>query len=140
VTFATAVGLGFRSQGPLWLAILIDIIASISIIGIGLMVACWSRTVSQAFVIANFPLGLLMFLTGAAFPLPRPVVFTLFGRSISYADLLPPTHAVIALNKIFTLGAGFRDVLFELSALVLLTALYFTIGVWMFQRTQMRKG
>jgi ABC-2 type transport system permease protein len=140
LTFATAVGLGFRSQGPLWLAILIDIIASISIIGIGLMVACLSRTVSQAFVIANFPLGLLMFLTGAAFPLPRPVVFTLFGRSISYADLLPPTHAVIALNKIFTLGAGFKDVIFELSALVLLTVLYFSLGVWLFQRTQMKKG
>src|SRR5512133_157817 len=137
VTFATAVALGFRSQGPLWLAVLIDIITALSIIAIGLIVACLSKTVSQAFVIANFPLGLLMFLTGAAFPLPRPTLFSLLGHSVSYADLLPPTHAVIALNKIFTLGAGAQDVLFELAALVLLTALYFGASVWLFQRTQM---
>jgi ABC-2 type transport system permease protein len=139
VTFATAVALGFRSQGPLWLAILIDIIAALSIIGIGLIVACLSKTVSQAFVIANFPLGFLMFLTGAAFPLPRPTIFNLFGHPICYADFLPPTHAVIALNKIFTLGAGAQDVVFEVSALIILTALYFSIGVWLFQRTQMRR-
>jgi ABC-2 type transport system permease protein len=139
ITFATALALGFRSQGPLGIAILVDIIAALSVIAIGLIVACLSRTVSQAFVIANFPLGFLMFLTGAAFPLPRPTLFTWFGHAISYADLLPPTHAVIALNKIFTLGAGVQDVLFEISALTLLTVLYFGIGVWLFQRTQMNR-
>lgn len=139
VTFATAVALGFHSQGPLLVAILIDIVAAQSVIGIGLIVACLSKTVSQAFVIANFPLGLLMFLTGAVFPLPRPTLFTLFGHVISYADFLPPTHAVIALNKIFTLGAGVQDVVFEIVALVLLSILYFGIGVLLFQRTQMKK-
>jgi ABC-2 type transport system permease protein len=139
VTFATAVALGFSSQGSLGLAILIDVIAALSVISIGLIVACLSKTVSHAFVIANFPLGFLMFLTGAAFPLPRPTLLTLFGHSISYADFLPPTHAVIALNKIFTLGAGLKDVYFEISALVILTILYFCIGVWLFQRTQMKR-
>ena len=138
LTFATAVGFGFRSQGPLWLAILVTAIASLSIIGIGLIVACFSKTVSQAFVIANFPLGFLMFLTGAAFPLPRLTLFTLFGRGFALPDLLPPTHAVVALNKIFTLGAGLPDVAFELGALTLLSALYFGLGVWLFQKTQMK--
>jgi ABC-2 type transport system permease protein len=108
LTFATAVAFGFRSQGPLWLAILVTAITSLSIIGIGLIVACFSKTVSQAFVIANFPLGFLMFLTGAAFPLPRFILFTIAGRGFAIPDLLPPTHAVVALNKIFTLGAGFK--------------------------------
>jgi ABC-2 type transport system permease protein len=137
LTFVVAVALGFRSQGPLWVATLVDLLAALSIIGIGLIVACLSKTVAQAFVIANFPLGVLMFLSGAAFPLPRPVLFTLFGHGLSYADFLPPTYAVIALNKIFTLGAGASEVAFELVALALLTALYFGIGVWLFQRTQM---
>ncbi|MBN2500052.1 MAG: ABC transporter permease [Anaerolineales bacterium] len=139
VTFATAVACGFRSQGPLGLAILIDIIAALSVIAIGLIVACLSKTVSHAFVIANFPLGFLMFLTGAAFPLPRPTLLTLFGHPFSYADFLPPTHAVIALNKIFTLGAGFGEVAFEVSLLVILTILYFSIAVWLFRRTQMER-
>jgi ABC-2 type transport system permease protein len=138
LTFLTAVAFGFRSQGPLWLAFLIAAITSLSIIGIGLIVACFSKTVSQAFVIANFPLGFLMFLTGAAFPLPRMNLFTIAGRSVALADLLPPSHAVVALNKIFTLGAGFGDVLYELTALIALTGLYFGAGVWLFQRTQMR--
>ncbi len=138
LTFLSAVAFGFRSQGPLWLAFVIAAITSLSIIGIGLLVACFSKTVSQAFVIANFPLGFLMFLTGAAFPLPRMNLFTIAGRSIALADFLPPTHAVVALNKIFTLGAGFSDVLYELTVLIVLTAFYFGVGVWLFQRAQMR--
>lgn len=138
LTFVVAVAFGFRSQGPLWLALLVTILASLSIIGIGLLVACFSKTVAQAFVIANFPLGFLMFLTGAAFPLPRFTLFTLFGRGFSLPDLLPPTHAVVALNKIFTLGAGLGEVTFELAALTVLTLAYFGAGVWLFQRTQMR--
>jgi ABC-2 type transport system permease protein len=138
LTFATAVAFGFRSQGPLWLAFLVVAVTSLSIIGIGLIVACFSKTVSQAFIIANFPLGFLMFLTGAAFPLPRLTLFTLFGHGFALPDLLPPTHAVVALNKIFTLGAGLQDVAFELIALILLSALYFGLGVWLFQKTQMK--
>jgi ABC-2 type transport system permease protein len=140
LTFATAYAFGFRSEGPLWLAIVIGALTSLSIIGLGLMVACFSKTVAQAFVIANFPLGFLMFLTGAAFPLPRYELFTLVGRGFALPDLLPPTHAVVALNKIFTLGAGLPDVTFELVALALLSALYFGLGVWLFQRTQMQSG
>lgn len=139
ITFATALALGFRSQGPLAAAILIDVIAALSVIAVGLIVACLSKTVTQAFVIANFPLGFMMFLTGAAFPLPRPTLLTVLGHPVSYADFLPPTHAVIALNKIFTLGAGFGDVLFEFCALVVLTLVYFGAGVLLFQRTQMNR-
>jgi ABC-2 type transport system permease protein len=138
LTFATALAFGFRSQGPLWLAILIVAITAFSAIGAGLIVACFSKTVSKAFVVANFPFGLLVFLTGSIFPLPRQALFDLFGHDITLFDFLPPTHAVIALNKIFTLGGGLEDVLFELAALILLSGLYFGVGVWIFKRTQMR--
>jgi ABC-2 type transport system permease protein len=140
LTFAVAVALGFRSQGALWIALLVGALTSFSIIGVGLVVACFSKTVSQAFIIANFPLGFLMFLSGGAFPLPRPTLFTWFGHAVSYADVLPPTHAVLALNKVFTMGAGLGDVVYELTALVLLTAIYFGAGVWLFQRMQMKRG
>jgi ABC-2 type transport system permease protein len=138
LTFATAIALGFTSQGPLWLAMIVIIITSFSIIGTGMIVASFSKTVSQAFVIANFPLGLLMFLTGAAFPLPRTSLFTIAGHEMAFADILPPTHAVIALNKIFTLGAGLSDVVFELILLIVLSALYFAIGVFLFRRMNLQ--
>jgi ABC-2 type transport system permease protein len=138
ITFAVAVAFGFRSQGALWIAILVGVITSFSIIGVGMIVASFTKSVSQAFVIANFPFGFFMFLSGAAFPVPMGTWFTLAGRDFNFADLLPPTHAVIALNKVFTLGAALSDIAFEISALTLLSLLYFGIGVLLFRRLHMR--
>jgi ABC-2 type transport system permease protein len=134
LTFGVAVALGFKSQGALWLAILFGVITSFSIIGVAMIVASFSKTVSQAFVIANFPFGFFMFLSGAAFPIPMGSMFTLWGQDFNLVDLLPPRHAVTALNKIFTMGAGLGDVVFELLALIFLSVLYFGIGVWLFRK------
>jgi ABC-2 type transport system permease protein len=130
--------LGFRSQGPLWAAIVIGAIASLSVIGVGLIVACFSRTVTQAFLLANFPLAFFMFFSGAMFPVPRLTLFYLGGQSVALFDILPTSHAVIALQKVFVLGAGLSDVLYELIALTVLSVLYFAVGVWLFKRTQLR--
>jgi ABC-type multidrug transport system permease subunit len=72
------------------------------------------------------------------FPIPRTTLFTVTGHGISPFDVLPPTHAVIALNKVLTLGAGLQDVLWEFAALVMLSAAYFAAGVWLFKRLRMR--
>jgi ABC-2 type transport system permease protein len=138
LTFLTAMGLGFRSQGPLWVAILIGAVTSLSVIGSGMVVAAFSRTVSQAFVIANFPLGLFMFFTGIIYPIPPVKIFSLGEQAVSLYDLLPPTHAVSAFNKIFTLGAGLGEVAYELVSLVVLSLLYFSLGVWLFQRRHLK--
>jgi ABC-2 type transport system permease protein len=138
LTFLTAWALGFRSQGPMWLAIVVGAVTSLSIVGVGLVIASLSRTVTQAFLIANFPLALFMFFSGAVFPMPRVPLFTVAGRTIGLYDILPPTHAVVALNKILTLGAGLGDVLYELAALLILSVVYFAAGVWLFNRTRLR--
>ncbi len=139
LTFATAVALGFRSQGPLWVALLIGAVTTLAVVGVGLVVACFSRTVSQAFVVANFPLAMMMFFTGAIFPLPAVTLFTVGERAIGLYDLLPPTHAVVALNKILTLGAGFKDVAYELVALVVLSIIFFSVGAGLFQKMHMKR-
>jgi len=138
LTLATAWALDFRSQGPWWVAILVGAVTSLSIVGVGLMVACFTKTVTQAFLIANFPLALFMFFSGAVYPIPRVSLFEIAGHSIGLYDILPPTHAVVALNKVLTLGEGLGDVAFELGALVLLTVLYFGIGVWLFNRRHLK--
>jgi ABC-2 type transport system permease protein len=138
LAFATAVLLGFESQGPLWLAIAIGAVTSVSVVGIGLLTACFCRTVNQAFLLANFPLAILMFFSGSVFPLPRVTIFTLAGHSISPYDILPATHAVAALHKVLTLGRGLGDVTFELAALVVLTVVYTGAGVWLFKKRHMR--
>jgi ABC-2 type transport system permease protein len=138
LTFLTAVALGFHSQGPLWVAILIGAMTSLSIVGVGLLVACIARTVSEAFIYANFPLILLMFFTGTVFPIPPIPLFTIGGHTIALFDFLPPTHAVVALNKVLTLGAGITDVSYELTALFLLSVLNFAGGIWLFKRVHLK--
>ena len=113
-------------------------VTSVSVIGVGMIVAAFSKSVSQAFVIANFPLGVFMFLSGAIFPIPSVTLFEIAGQPIGLCDFLPPRHAVIALNKIMTLGVGLDQVLYELGALVVLSALYFAIGMWIFRRRHLR--
>ncbi len=136
----TAWLLGFHSQGPLWVAILVGIVTSFSIIGAGLVVACFAKTVTQAFLAASFPMVLFMFFSGAIYPVPRVPLFSLAGRTIGLYDILPPTHAVIALNKVLTLGAGLGDVFYELMVLLILSIVYFAAGVWLFRRTHLRTG
>jgi ABC-2 type transport system permease protein len=138
LTFLTAVALGFRSQGPIWVAILVAVLTSVSVIGAGMVVAAFSNTVARAFVIANFPLGLFMFFSGVIYPMPKVPLFTLAGYTVSLYDILPPTHAIVALNKIMNLGSGLKEVLYELSALLLLSVAYFALGVWIFQRRHMQ--
>jgi len=138
LTFLVAMALGFESQGPIWAAMLIGAITAIAVVGVGLIVAAFSKTVSQAFIIANFPLIFFMFFSGAVYPLPRIRIFEVAGRVISLYDVIPPTHAVIALNKILTLGTGLIDVLYELISLVILSALYFAIGIWLYYQRHMQ--
>jgi ABC-2 type transport system permease protein len=134
LTFVTAQALGFHSRGPLWVAMLICALTSFAVVGVALLVACLSRTVARAAVIVNFPLILLLFFSGSVFPTPDVTLFKWAGRSIGVFDLLPHTHAVLALNKILSLGAGLGDVAFELIAILVLSVVYFAVGVWLFRR------
>ncbi|MCC6526872.1 MAG: ABC transporter permease [Polyangiaceae bacterium] len=137
-TFGVAVALGFRSQGPIAAAIVVGCMTALGVIGVGLVVACFARTVTRAFLAANLPFMLLMFLSGAVFPLPKPVLFRTGAHAVGLFDFLPPTHAVVAFNKILSLGASFGDVAWELGWLTALSALYFAVGVWLFHRTHLR--
>jgi ABC-2 type transport system permease protein len=134
LSFATAQALGFHSQGPLWVGVLICTITGVSVVGIGLITACFSRTVARAAIIVNFPLFLVLFFSGAVFPVGNPRLFTLAGRDYGIFDLLPQTHATNALNKVLSLGANLGDVTFELAALTLLALSYFLIGTWLFRK------
>ncbi len=139
LTFGTAVALGFRSQGPLWLAVLIGVLSFFSVIGVGLIVAAFSRTAMEALIIANFPMVLMMFFSGGVFPIQRIPLFTLAGRSFALFDILPQTHAVLALNKVLTLGVGPGAVTYEIGMVLLLSCIYFMVGVAVFDRKVFHK-
>jgi ABC-2 type transport system permease protein len=137
ISLLTAALLGFHSAGSLFAGFLVGLLTILSVIGLGLIVACFSRTVMEAFVIANFPLIPMMFLSGAVFPLPKTVLFRLGPWPVGLFDFIPPVHAVSALGKIFTYGMGLGELPYELSALALLSVLYFAAGLWLFRRMKM---
>ena len=110
-------------------------------IGIGFITACLSGTTAKAAIVVNFPVLLLLFFSGAAgFPTPRLDLFTVGGQTIRLLDILPHTHAVIALNKVMSVGAGPGGVTFELAALGILAVAYFGAGVALFRRMHLRAG
>lgn len=132
----TAAALGFRSAGPLWLALPVWVLTGLSVIGLGLLVASFARSVAQAFLLANFPFGVFMFLSGTMFPVRGVALFTVAGQEVNLLDVLPQRHAVNALTAVF--GYGSVDIGYELGMLGLLSVAFFGLGVWAFHRRHLR--
>jgi len=135
-SLGAAVLLGFRSAGPIWMALPIWVLTSLSVIGLGLLVAAFTRSVAQAFLVANFPFGLFMFLSGTMFPVRGVPLFSFAGHEVNLLDLLPPRHAVNALTSVFSFGS--TSIGYELVMLTLLSSAYFLLGAWAFHRRHLR--
>jgi ABC-2 type transport system permease protein len=130
LTYWLAVMMGFNSQGPALLVLLVCSLTILSIIAVCLILVAFCKNATAVMIVGNFPLFILMFFTGSMIPIPRNEIIA--GYAIN--DILPPTHAVIALNKIFTFGAGLKDISHEILMLTILTIVYFTIGVYLFRK------
>lgn len=140
VSFATALALGFHSEGPLPAALVVAVLTALSVTAVGLITACFCKTSGSVLTIGTFPFFLLMWFTGAAYPLPPLELFAVGSHHVAANDLLAPTHAVIAMNKIFTHGASLTAVSSELAAIFLLTSIYFAVGVALYNRLAMKAG
>lgn len=138
LTFLTARLLGFHSEGPLWAAVIIGVLTVGSVVAVGLVTACFCKNATAVLTIGTLPFFLLMWFTGAAMPLPRVELFSVGNRIFAVNDILPPTHAVIALNKVLSFGASLTEVRVELAMMMILTAIYFYLAVVIYQKTQMR--
>jgi ABC-2 type transport system permease protein len=130
LTYWLAVLMGFNSQGSASLVLLVCSLTILSILAVCLILVSYCKTATAVMIVGNFPLFILMFFTGSMIPLPRSEIVA--GYAIN--DILPPTHAVIALNKIFTYGAGLKDISHEIVMLTILTIVYYTIGVYLFRK------
>ncbi|MFC1565405.1 ABC transporter permease [Candidatus Neomarinimicrobiota bacterium] len=138
LTLASAVALGFDLHGSLIILTLIAILTSISIVAFSLIIAAFTKTANEILILGNFPLFLFMFFTGAAFPIKAKALFEIFGYPVSLQGLMSPTHAISALNKIMIMNMEFRDIIPEIIALLMITILYFLLGIWIFQKRHMR--
>jgi ABC-type multidrug transport system permease subunit len=108
------------------------------IIGVSLVVASLCARTFLFLTAGNIPLFLLMFLTGAMFPLARNPFVEFAGIGIAWNDLLPPTLAVVALQKVMTQGAGLAEIIPHLIALTVVAALWLSGGTLLFRRMHLR--
>jgi ABC-2 type transport system permease protein len=138
--FAVALALGYNNQGELWLAVLIGLVVSFSCVGQGLLVACFIENDSQAINVGSTVAMFEVFLSGAFYQLPAPTMFTLFNHQISAFDIFPATHGFMALQQVLTYGVSLSDVGFRLGATLLLSVIYFAIGIIVFQRAKMQSN
>ncbi len=138
ITLVAAIWMGFDFTGSLSILLLVALLTCLSIISFSLIVAGFTKTVNEILVVGNFPLFLFMFFTGAAFPLQGKELFSIAGYSVSLQGLMSPTHAISALRKTLVMDLGMGDIIPEIELIVLLTLLYFFVGVWLFKRRHMR--
>jgi ABC-2 type transport system permease protein len=138
LTLITAAMLGFEFRGSATVFILIASLTSLSIIAFSLIIAALTKTANEVLVVGNFPLFLFMFFTGAAFPFRSEGFFTLFGYPVSLQGLMSPTHAISALNKILIMQMKLRDIIPEIISLIILTIIYFLVGMILFRRNHMK--
>jgi ABC-2 type transport system permease protein len=138
LTFLLAKALGFNYTGNIGLAILVGFLTILAILGITMILVSFCRNATTVLTFGNFPLFVLMFFSGAMLPLPTTELFTIAGKSVSWNAILPPTHAVNALNKILITGGGLRDIWFEILCLLVLIVVYSWIGIWLFNKRHLK--
>lgn len=138
IIFFVALALGYHNNGSLGLAMAVSLAISISAIGLGLLVGCFIENDSQAVNLGSTVSMLGIFLAGAFFPMPSMTLFTLAGHPIALFDFFPATHGLLALQQVLNNGAGFAQIGFRFGATLLLSVVYFTLGVVFFQRNKMR--
>ncbi len=138
LTMAVAIFLGYTLlPGTFWFIMLVAFLTSLSMIAFSLIVAAICRSVKDVAIIGTFPLFILMFFTGAAFPISGGKLFILAGKPFHINDILSPTWAVDALNKVLVKGQEIRETLPDLAMIMVLTLAYFIIGVWAFRHRHM---
>jgi ABC-2 type transport system permease protein len=139
LTMMVALFLGYSLlPGTFWFIMLVAFLTSLSMIAFSLIIAAICRSIKDVAIIGTFPLFILMFFTGAAFPLSGGKLFTIAGFTFHINDILSPTWAVDALNKVLIKGQEIRQTMPDLAMILILTVVYCIIGVWAFRRRHMR--
>jgi ABC-2 type transport system permease protein len=135
LTWAAARSVGYRSDGSMLLLLAVGILACLSVAALGVITACFVRTMFGLLTVGCFPFFIMMFFSDCFVPLPRMTLFRLAGNTVFLNDLLPTATATRAMNKILNFNAGFTEIRFELAWMTVLSILYFMIGIRLFRKT-----
>jgi ABC-2 type transport system permease protein len=130
-----AAAMGFHSAGSYLDAYLVVLVTAVSAIGVGMLLAALVKGREEAAnlsLLAALPLG---FLSGAFFDVPGVAL----PNGGDLYDLLPTTHAVIALRAILNDGVELDALGPRFAALGALSGLYFLVGAGLFWLRRLRR-
>ncbi len=140
ITLAAAYACGLQTSGSVLLLGLFALVTCLTAAGCGMITACFSKSDGEAANFAMIFLVPLVFFSGAMYPLPPMPLFTLFGKTVDFADLMPTTFATNAIRRIMIYGDGMADVWPDLFWLVIGSLILFGLGVFLFQRIRLDRA
>lgn len=140
LSYWTAIGLGYQPAGSFGTVLIVGVLSSLSIVSVSLVVASFLNTVFDVLTAGCFPFFILMFFSGSMFPLPKLSIITVLDHPLGITDVLPLSHTVNAFNKILNYGAGWQEIWFEVTMIVLLTLVYFVAGIVLYQKRKLSKA
>ena len=137
LAYLAAISVGYQPRGSLAAVLAVAALSAVAVVAISVLVAAFLNTIFELLTVGCFPFFILMFFSDAMIPLPKIAAFHLAGRVVNVTDVLPTSLSVRAFGAILNDGAGLADVRFELAGIVVLTAVYFAVGIWLFRRRHM---
>jgi ABC-type multidrug transport system permease subunit len=131
-SLASASLMGFHARGSIWPLLLISCILTVSAVGIGLIVACFTKNESEAINISACVVVPLVLLSNTLYPMEKNTLFSFFGLSFSVYDLLPTSIAADLLRNSLIYMKSLQELLPWVFWLLLQSMLIFLIGAWLF--------
>ncbi len=117
----------FYMLGSYFDLFLVGLLGSFSLITLGLLVACRSKSEELIGGLLNLSSWPMMILSGVWFSLEgAPEALK------SVADFLPLTHLVAGARKVITEGATLADISYHLGILALMSVVFLSLGAYLF--------
>lgn len=140
ITLVAAYACGLQTNGSVLLLGTLALIASLTASGCGLITACFSKSDGEAANFSMIFLVPLVFFSGAMYPLPLMPLFTLFGHTVDFSELLPTTFATDGIRRVMIYGEGLTTVWPDLFWLVAGSLFLFALGIGLFQRIRLDRA
>ena len=141
ILFVVAIGIGFHWQGginSIIMALIIGIIGGVASISLGMIIASFAKSPSQAGQLGTLVAVPMTFLVGAFIPLPQIIIGNFMGQQVEIYDILPWHQVLVALRDVLIFGYSLNGILYPLITAIVLSAILFVIGVSLFSRTRLR--
>jgi ABC-2 type transport system permease protein len=138
LAYLAALSVGYRGEGSIFALLVVGALSTLGVVALSIVVAAWLKTIFELLTVGCFPFFILMFFSEAMFPLPKVTLFHVLGNAFYLNDVLPTSITVRAFNRILNYGAGLSDIVYELCAILVVSAAYYALGIWWFRRRHQR--